>query len=174
MECIRSFSFRAVASGDFTTQVNVWGSAPQNYWIVNSVGLSQYNIAGFKNIDIFKIEAIGDINTTLGSTNKAIVQDWNWIVRLNGNQSTIGNNIGGNDYLISNQINNPEIMITKYNPKIEFIQPVTSVTSIEIITLNASGIGAQNIATPSINLSWNIVWMVYYRYEGEDQEFAFL
>jgi hypothetical protein len=172
MECLRSFSFRAVASGDFTTQVNVWGLAPQNYWIVNSVGLSQYNIAGFKNINIFKIEAIGDVITTLGSSNKALVQDWNWIVRINGNQSSIGNNIGGNDYLISNQINNPEIMLSKLNPKIEFIEPVTSVKSIELITLNASGIGAQNIASPSINLNWNMVFNCYYRFEGE--EFAFL
>jgi len=172
MDCLRSFSFKAQTNGAFGAQANVWGSAPQNYWIVSSANLSTYNIDGFKNINIFKIEAIGDVTTTVGNSNKALVQDWSWIVRINGNQSTIGNNIGTNDYSISNQINNPEIMLSKYNPKIEFIEPVTSVKSIELININASGIGAQNIATPLINLNWDITFLCYYRFEGE--EFAFL
>jgi hypothetical protein len=172
MECLKSFTFKAVGNGDFVPQANVWGLAPQNYFQVTSVGLSQFNIAGFKNINIFKIEAIGNVGTTLGNANKAIVQDWDWIVRVNGNQLSIGNNIGGNDYLVAEQINNPEIMLSKFNPKIEFIDPVTSVKSIELITLNAFGIGAQNIATPSINLNWNMVFNCYYKFEGED--FAYL
>jgi len=174
MECLRSFSFRAVTNGAFGAQANLWGLAPQNYWIVSSANLSTYNIQGFKNINIFKIEVIGDVTTTVGSSNKALVQDWSWIVRINGNQSTIGNEIvqGTNDYLISNQTNNPEIMISKFNPKIEFIEPITSVTSIQLINLNASGIGAENIAGGLINLNWNVTFLCYYRFEGE--EFAFL
>ena len=174
MECLRTFSFVSGANEDFgTTKLNVWGLAPQNYWNVRAGGSSTFNIEGFKNINIYKIQAVGNIGSLLGTGNGAIVQDWEFVIRVNGNQATIGNNISStNAFTIGVQDNNPIISISKYNPSIEFISPIQSVKSIQIFGINAFGIGAQNITTPLVNLSWNLTFVCHYMYEGE--EFAFL
>ena len=95
MNCLRTFSFFASDSGNFSTpDLNVWGLAPQNYWNVRVAATSTFNIQGFKNINIFKVQSVGNISTLLGTGNSAIVQDWEIELKINGVQGTIGNTIG--------------------------------------------------------------------------------
>ena len=97
------------------------------------------------------------------------MQDWEIELRINGVQGTIGNTIGSpNNFGINTQNVNPTFRISKFSPCVEFIEPITSVQSIQIVGLNAFGIGAQNIVTPSVNLNTNLTFICYYTFEGEE------
>jgi uncharacterized delta-60 repeat protein len=53
----------------------------------------------------------------------------------------------------------------KYNQKINFASPFESVKTIQLRDLRAQGIGAQSLA--SVSLEWQLQWIFYYSYEGE-------
>jgi hypothetical protein len=170
MDCLRSFSFIASANSTITTpEINTWGVAPQNYWNaqIGITTFSRYNIQGFKTINVFKIQAVGDVGTTLNTSNSVIVNDWDFVVRVNGSNNLIGNNIvsSPNPFVISNQPNNPIFALGRYNGNLNLSDPIVGVTSIDILGLKASGIGAQNIAL--INLQWNVNFIVHYTFDGE-------
>jgi hypothetical protein len=44
--------------------------------------------------------------------------------------------------------------------------PITSSTFFEVLGLQASGIGSQDLT--SVNLEWQFTFVVYYKFEGED------
>jgi hypothetical protein len=170
MDCLRSFSFTAGANENVTgTDINTWGTGSDTYWTAQ-IGItttSQFNIQGFKNINVFGIQAVGDVNSIISTANGVIVNNWNFLVRLNGQNATIGNTITTtpNRFSIVTQTINPIIGLSRYNPRIDFPSGIQSVQSIEVYGLQASGHGAENSTT--INLSWNMVFNVFYKFEGE-------
>jgi hypothetical protein len=170
MDCVRSFSFSASANENVVSpNIRTWGTAPQNYWIYeSSAGSSTFNIQGFKNINIFSIEAVGNVGTltTTGSSG-VLVQDWSFLVQINGQNPLVNGNITAspNRFSIVSQPTGPLFELSKYNPKLELADPISSPSSIQINRLNASGIGAQNLT--QINLAWFMTFVVYYKYEGE-------
>jgi hypothetical protein len=169
MDCLKSFTFILENSTNFTTpDVNVWGTAPQNYWNVRVAGSSTFTIEGFKNINIHKIEIVGNINSR-STGNNTIVQDWELLFRINGNQIGIGNTINAtNNFGLLTQLNGPYWSVSKFNPFINLETPITSVQSIQVIRINANGIGVENIITPSINLNYFLTFVCYYSFEGEE------
>jgi len=170
MKCFNSFSFRS--QGDVLVpgglQYDAWGVAPQNYWGFDSGGASSstFNIQGFKNIDVYGIDAVGTVTSGV-NTASVLVNDWDFLLTIGGNSPLISGNIAAtNDFNISQQATNPVICLSKYTPKINFQDPVNSVKFIQINNLRAFGIGVENIAF--LKLIWSITFTVYYSYEGED------
>jgi len=83
MDCLKNFTLSISQSRTFSTpgtNVATWGPTGTEYWEVylNTV-VSQKNIVGFKNINIYKMKVVGDVGCSLG-INKALVQDWGFAV----------------------------------------------------------------------------------------------
>lgn len=171
MDCLRTFNFTAGAQSNFTgTQIATWGVAPQNYWQaeIGITTVSTFNIQGYKNINVYRIDVVGRVASIIQEPlRKAIVNDWTFLVRVNGQNSQIGGTIttSPNPFVIQDLSINPTFLLGKYNSSIQLESPVASVTSIEIVGLQVSGIGAQDLT--SINVGWGATFVVHYNFEGE-------
>lgn len=169
MDCLRSFSFKI--SGNETTalvEFATWGAAPQNYWQYSSTNPnSSTTITGFKNINIYSVEMIGQVDSTLGTGNLVLVKDYSFNVTLNNGQNAIptGTISGTNGYNMTFEPISPLFCLSKFNPKISFETPVQSSNEIIISAFRANGIGAQNLL--ALNLSWNLTFVINYLYEGD-------
>lgn len=173
MECLKSFSLQVSSFSDESSasEITTWGLAPQNYWFYKSTNpSSSFNIQGFKNINIFKIEVIGNINSDLGS-NTVLVQDWQTHITITGQNATIGGNVNAtNGFAMSVQTINPNFVLSKFNPCIEFKTPIQSASIFSLTQFQAQGIGAKNLSVLLIN--WNLTFNIYYNFQEEN--FAFL
>lgn len=171
MNCLKSFLFSSGANENAVSpEIKTWANGSQDFWLYESQnGTSTINIQGFKNINVFGIEAVGNVSTliTAGIPSSVIVNDWRMLLQINGQNPLIGSNIvaSPNGYSIQTTGENPVISLGKYNPKISFASPIASVSSIQITGFQASGIGPQSLT--DVNLSWLIGFMVYYTFEGE-------
>ena len=175
MECLKTFTVTVSGSQNVVApEANFWGLAPENYWN-SELGFgttSRFNIQGFKNINIYKVKAVGSVQSTINSTNLGIVQDWTFYIKIGGNIQNIGGFVRAapNKFSMTIENLNPNFLLDKYNRCIEFQDPITSCSFFEVLGLTAQGIGAQSLGT--INLNWNITFVIYYKFEGE--EFALL
>jgi hypothetical protein len=169
MDCLRSFSFRVSANtSESYPQIDTWGAAPENYWLYSStLASSTFNVQGFKNINVYKIEAVGDISCLPNTSASVLVNDWEFYVKINGQNASIPGYITSspNGFIMTTVPENPTVSLSKFNTKIEFLTPVQSVLSIQILKLNARGIGAENLSL--VNISWHMTFIVYYNFEGE-------
>jgi len=175
MKCFRSFTFVSRDNGSFGGgDIDTWTIGLQNFWAVTKLGTSTFFIEGFKNVDIYSIEAVGDVFCDLGTGNSVIVNNWAFTVQINGKVPLISGfkNSSPNDFALQNPDSTPFIQLGRFISKLEYSDPVRSVTSIQIGILRASGIGNESLT--DINLNWNVAFTVKYLYEGEDDEFAFL
>ena len=170
MDCLKSFVFKsettfAVGLG---TEYYQWGLAPQNYWAYESINKeSTFEIQGFKNINVYSIQAVGNI-TTVVNNSPVIINDWNFILSIEGNNPLTSGEISGtNNFVISNQAFHPQISLSRYQTKFEFLTPIYSVKRIKLIKLQAQGIGAENLT--AMNIKWNMNFIVYYSFEGENE-----
>lgn len=174
MKCLRSFNFVSQKNLNLSTSdIDTWINGTQNYWAVKKSGSSVFFFEGFKNVDIYSITAVGDV-ISFGTGFSAIVENWGFILQINGKVPLISGGVttSPNDFGIIPPATTPFITLSKFNPKMEYLDPVRSVSSIKMEIIVASGIGAESLTT--INLDWNLSFKVEYLYEGEDQEFAFL
>lgn len=180
MSCIKSFSFLSNFGGNLSNTppftLDLWGASPRISWAYQQKDVgSTINIQGFKNINIHGIKAQGNAYTNLlNSGNSIVVDDWNFYLQLNGQSPLLGANVvtSPNTMAVSIQGRNPVICLSKFNTEINLIDPITSVTSIQLLETRMNGTSAQNLTT--INLGWFVNFIVYYSFEGEDEEFAFL
>ena len=171
MECLKTFTVNISAQKTITApEAKFWGLAPQNYWVVETgfASTSLFNIEGFKNINIYKIKAVGNIGSQINSTSKVIVDNWSWWLKIGGRVQNIGGNVRNtpNFFTMSIETVNPNFVLDKYNRTVEFEDPITSCTFFEVYGLQASGIGSQDLT--SVNLEWQFSFIVYYKFEGED------
>ena len=174
MKCLRSFNFVAQLNANFAgADIDTWTIGSQHFWSVKKSGTSTFFFEGFKSVDVYSITAIGDV-LSFGTGFSAIVQDWNFILQINGKVPLIsgGVNTFPNDFGIQPPDQTPFVTLNKFYPKLEYSTPVRSVSSVQIGIFEASGIGNESLTT--INLDYNLSFKVEYLYEGEDQEFAFL
>ena len=178
MDCLRWFSVTISSSASVVSpEVNFWGLAPENYWIAQtgfSGQTSRFFIEGFKNINIYKVKAVGNVISTQNTGNLVLVENWIWFIKIGGVMQNIGGTIRQpvNKYQMLIQNKNPDFLLDKFNRTIEFMDPITSCTFFEVLGLQAQGIGAQNLTT--IDLQWNMTFVIYYKFEGEDERFALL
>lgn len=172
MECLKSFVIRSTGNETVNsgTSLDTWGASPQISFSYQSfTKTSTFNTQGFKNINIHAVEVVGDLGSrSFNSGNQIVVNDWAFRLLLNGTMQTVSGNIQSspNDFNMILPIANPIIDLSKYNSRINFADPITSVTSISILDLRASGISAENLLT--INIAWLMNFVFYYTYEGEN------
>ena len=174
MNCLKSFTFSSLAGNTFSgADIDVWSIGLENYWAVTKTGTSTFAIEGFKNVDVYSIEAVGEVFCSIGSNRSVIVNNWAFSVQINGTVPLIGGNINAtNDFFVTPQDSTPLVQLGRYYPKLKLSTPITSVSSIQIKILRASGIAAEDPLL--INLNWNVNFVVKYLYEGESNEFALL
>lgn len=171
MDCLRSFNFQINTNANISPpNLEQWNNlAGDVFWTAKAGTSSTYNISGFKNINVHGIELIGRIDALLeaGPNPQAIVEDWDIDITLNGQRPLINGFVSAapNYYglNVDNLVNN-SFPISKYNPRIKFASPYTSVTSIVLGETRACGYGANSVPT---NLHWHFNFIVYYTYEGE-------
>jgi len=171
MDCLRSFNFRVNANTNLTSNLKTWSNGLNNhYWAANSGSLgSQYNIEGFKNINIYGIDVIGSVQTLPTAGNGGvIVNDWSIDVLINGQQPLVGGTIttSPNFYGINTaSLANKVFPLSKYSNSLKFADPFESVKNINLQDTNASGIGWET--SLNVNLFWNLNFVVFYKFEGE-------
>lgn len=169
MDCLKSFTFHSSTSRNFTNAY-VWTQNGNNYWVLDSSQSSTFNIQGYKNVNIHGIEVIGSIQSFQPNvTDNCIVQDWGTTLQIQGGTiPQVSGNITSapNDWLLDNSSAFARLFtIGKFQNKVMFSSPFESVQSIRLLNINASGIGAQT--NVSVSLQWNLQWVFYYTYEGE-------
>jgi len=179
MDCLRNFSLTinafnnyTAASGDFT----VWGG-PLNFSIVDTRS-SIFEIQGFKNINIFGVDMVGNISSAYGPaprTLNANVKDYEISVLLNGSIPLPIGLIGATNtfpIILNNTPIQQTSVLSKYKPFVKFESPIQSVKSITLENLKIFGDHVQNAG--QVNMGYTLQFVFYYQYEGEDLEFAFL
>lgn len=170
MDCLKSFSVSVSGNSNLTApDVDFWGAAPQNYWKAR-LGFgtpSQFDIQGFKNINIYRIKAVGSVISTINSGNGCIVNDWIWILRVFGQNQNIGGNVISTSGTFGLNIpnTNPYIYLDKYNRSIEYKDPILSCSAFQVVYLQAAGIGAENLT--SLNLRWEVTFVIDYAFQDE-------
>lgn len=175
MKCFRSFTFVSRDAGSFGgTDLDTWSNGLHNFWQVTKLGTSTFVLQGFKNVDVYSIEATGDFFTQLSTGNSAIINNWSFTVQINGKVPLISGfvNSAPNELSMKPAGETPFVQLSRFYPKIEYNEPITSVSSIQLASIKAQGIGNESLT--DVSLDWNITFVIKYLYEGEDQEFAFL
>jgi hypothetical protein len=174
MDCLRSFTFVIGKQTDYTTALRFksWTVGTNNYWLVDdAVTLgsgSKYLIQGFKNINVYKIEITGDVNTAaLPVGVSAITENWNIFGSIKGTTSpSVGQIVvSPNPFGMTEYPGNSYFNISKYQNSITFLSPIQSAEYIEFAGFYAEGYGNQSLLSAQIGFFINVT--VYYKYEGE-------
>jgi hypothetical protein len=167
MDCLRSFSLNIRGTEtSIAPETTFWSVGTQHFFSYQSTNLqSQFQIQGFKNINIYKIEVVGNISNN-PPLNTGIIQDWSVGIQITGDNSIIGGNITSpNGFGLIQQTVNPVFVINKFYPFINFNSPINSGKFFTILNLYAQGIGSQNLL--SLNIGWDLTFTIYYLFEGE-------
>jgi len=171
MDCLRSFNILVANQGNYGVPqgFKYWPVGAQHFWMYQSTNPdSIFNIEGFKNINIFKIEICGDINTNnLPVGVSGLVNNWNYELQVIGQNSVIGGNVSAapNGFGMSVQAVNPIFAFSKFQRSIEFPTPIQSAKQIIVNALFVEGIANESLL--SIQLETFITITVYYKFEGE-------
>jgi len=171
MDCLRSFNFALANQSNYDASLGFkhWQIGTAHYWLIDqSLPNVKYLVQGFKNINVFKIELSGDINSSPAfSPYEALVQNWKWDLQVIGQNST---NVGilapaqSPGYMVI-QETNPFLRLSKFQPAITFETPIQSAK--EIIFTNFYCDGIANKTTTSAQVGFVINVTVFYKYEGE-------
>ena len=172
MDCLRSFNFSIANQSNYTTAMGFlpWAVGSQNFWTLDILDPSgsKYNIEGFKNINIFKIQITGDINSTpQNAPFNCIVQNWSIGLEIVGqNSSSAGSVLSSpNPFTMIAQPINPFFRLSKFQSSIEFETPIQSAKEINIKNLFADGIANNSVI--SAQIGYVINFTIFYKYEGE-------
>ena len=171
MDCLRSFNFALANQSNYDASLGFkyWQINSQHYWLIDQfLPNVKYLVQGFKNINVFKIEVSGDVNSSPAFVPyEALVQNWKWDLQVVGQNST---NVGilapaqSPGYMVI-QETNPSFRLSKFQPSIEFETPIQSAK--EIIFTNFYCDGIANKTTTSAQVGFVINVTVFYKYEGE-------
>jgi hypothetical protein len=165
MSCLRSFTLalngNVIPSG---SNVEIWGPG-FNFLARTVVPGSGFKIEGFKNIDVYKIEAVGRVECLFGSNN-GLVEDWGLFCQLTGQSAIIGGSLTTpNNLGMSLQTLSPQFLLSKYNPSICFSSPISSATLFSVNQINAQGIHSES--PTAVQIGWNFDIVIHYKFEGE-------
>jgi hypothetical protein len=176
-QCLKSFQIRiernsfTAVDGATGTSVRTWGTPGQYFFsaVFKPGSDSQFNITGFKNINIHGITATGFVRGASNSTKCAVVQDWNFLLVINGTPSLISGFVRTSPNGFNLVTEPPGVLIyniSKHTPTIILSDPIASVKSIDFDSIYAQGIGAEFLNEIAFNYNFNFTF--YYKYEGED------
>lgn len=170
MDCLRSFVVGIKQAQTFlTTDVKTWFVGAQEFWVVEKVQDSVFEIQGFKNIDLYGVDVIGSVQTwKTALSGGCIVNDWSFEIELQGNLPLIsGKKLTSPDdwNLQTDSVFARTFPIGKYNNSLKFADPIKSVKNINFEALRAQGVGGQT--SGAIALDYDLNFVFYYKYEGE-------
>ena len=143
----------------------MWSIGSQHGWIVNDASdQSDFKIQGFKNIDLYGVKLVGNIQCPIAGGNKGIVDDYSFNISLTGQTPSVSGIFTNNSYSVDSNVN--EIRLSKYQNEMIFADPIKSCTDISLNTFSAQGYAPNN----STDLTLNLIFQVYffYKYEGEE------
>ncbi len=170
MDCLRSFSINSSLNQSWALGPNfdTWTIGTDRYWFGRTTtAFAQYNIQGFKNVNIYGIDVIGDFKSGPGGS-QVIIDNWEVNVDLIGLPPLLG----GQTVPAVNSLNvNTDIafinrfIVSKYKRAIQFESPIESVTEIRFDAYTASGHANQSLLSATVN--WNLNYVFYYLFEGE-------
>ena len=170
MDCLRSFVVSSNLNQSFALGANldVWTINSNNFWYGRTVGASaDFNIQGFKNINIFGVDLVGDFKSGPSGT-QVLIDNWEVNVDFIGQASLIGGNIDPitNDYNVNtdNFFSN-SFHLSKYKRGFQLESPIQSVTQIKFSGYTASGHANESLT--SVRVNWKLNYIFYYKYEGE-------
>ena len=172
MDCLRNFSLTINAFNNYTAlsgQLTVWG-APLNFSVYDT-RTSIFNIQGFKNINIFGVDMVGNVSSNYGPSPRTLnanVKDFEMNVQLTGDIPVPIGVIGGtNDFpiILNNTAVQQQSVLSKYKPSVKFASPIQSVKSITLQDFKAFGDHVQNAG--QINMGYFLQFVFYYKFEGE-------
>ena len=171
MDCLRSFNFSLANQSNYDASLGFkyWQINSNHFWLIDQfLPNVKYLVQGFKNINVFKIQVCGDVNSSPAFVPyEALVQNWKWDLQVVGQNST---NVGilapaqNPGYMVI-QETNPSFRLSKFQPSIEFETPIQSAK--EIIFTNFYCDGIANKTTTSAQVGFVINVTVFYKYEGE-------
>ena len=170
MDCMRSFVIDASLNQSWALGPNldVWTIGTNNYWFGRtSTAFAQFDVRGFKNINIFGIDCVGDFKSGPGG-NQCLIDNWEVSIDLIGQPQIIGGTVTPITNLLNvNQepafINN--FILSKYKRGFELSSPIQSVNGIQFQAFTASGHANQSLLNVTVN--WNLNFIFYYKFEGE-------
>ena len=171
MDCLRSFNFSIANQSNWTApDFEYWQIGTQHFWSLDrqSASGSTYQIQGFKNINIFKIEVTGDLCSSPQFTPyNCLVQNWNCDFIIEGQNSTsVGSIVSSpNVFGMTQQDSNPFIRLSKFQSSMTFETPIQSAKNINVKGIYCDGIANQTTTSAEVGIVLNFT--VYYKYEGE-------
>jgi hypothetical protein len=172
MDCLNTFTLNIFQNFTIDTPKFITWNTSNNYhpWAMQigeqapSVSVTDFNIQGFKNIDFYGVTMIGNCYPTIPTASRqGLVEDWGIDLNLTGSPSLIGGNFGTNNFGFTQGSN--RISLSKYQNDYKLESPIGSVTQIQIINFNASGIQAE--ANTGIELTFDVTLIIHYKFEGE-------
>ena len=169
MDCLRTFSITINQNTLFTApEVRTWGNVGNYHWAMESTNTSFYDVQGFKNINLFSIEMVGQLQSDAVNyaSDFSTVLDYGFILDITGQMPEVSGKIG----LTPNVWNiltpyNDELCLSKFNPKLTFNEPIQSFKRVSFEKLFANGQNATTINTVALN--YNLTFIFNYKYEGE-------
>ena len=168
MDCLRSFVIGFSNNRTFTNttnQIKQWGVAGNYHWVISQQGTSSYNIEGFKNIDLYGVEMLGTIHTTLGLNDGGIVSDYSFQIGITGQTPLISASVQSSPDFWFITPNIQQFDLGKYTNKILFESPFSGCTKISFSELNIQGQNGETLN--SLNLDIRLQFKFLYKYEGE-------
>jgi len=170
MDCMRSFSIASNLNQSFAIGPNldVWTIGGENYWFGRTVGANaDFDVQGFKNINIYGIDVVGDFKSGPGGS-QVIIDNWEVNIDLIGQAPRLGGTVNpvvnlynvNTDNFFSNSF-----VLSKYKRSFLLSSPVQSVTQIRFNGYTASGHANQSLLLATVN--WDLNYVFYYKFEGE-------
>lgn len=170
MECLRSFIVRIDQVATFTlTDVKTWTLGLQEFWAVDKQTVSQFNIQGFKNIDIYGVDLIGHVQTsTTSALSGCNVTSYAFEIIIDGQLPLVSGDVAAGTNFWNIQTTSTaakQFALSNFTNSLKFADPISSAKNIQFVAFSAQGVGGQTAA--SINLDYDLSFVFYYKYEGE-------
>jgi len=169
MDCLKSFNVGLKYHNTYSVSdiSKIWTTNQGGYFI-NDPNFIEFNLEGFKNINIYGVKMNGDITSDIDGSANNLVRDFSIQLKLNGQTPIIGNSFasGGEFYNIFFTGENTQIfLLSKYNACLDFATPYQSVRSLSWENLRVSGSNKQSNTEVSVDVILNFTF--YYKFEGE-------
>jgi hypothetical protein len=171
MDCTRSFVVASNLNQSWSlgARLDVWTIGTQHYWFGSTAtDQSLFFVEGFKNINIYGVDLIGDFITGGSSSSNCIINDWRVTVEFVGQAALSGGEVRPAVNSLAVNIDTAYInsfQLSRYKTKIEFSSPIQSVQQIKFRGYSADGYGNESLT--SVNVNWDLKYVFYYNYEGE-------
>ena len=168
-DCMKSFTLNInqnfIFNNTLFTEWNTAGTVlPWTMFDGSATRKSDFFVQGFKNIDVYGVSMVGTVYPLLAPAQKqALVEDWGVNVLLEGTVPLVNGFFGTNTFSATQGARN--VFLSKYQNEFKLIDPIQSVQKISIGALTASGI--QNESGLSVDLTFEIALIIYYKLEGE-------